>query len=303
MYLRLLGRTPQVLLDITDAAGAGGGAGASSPAPSGGSPTSAPPSSGASGGAPQSLPSGQGTGTGSPADNGPVPWDRFNDVNSRYNAVKWAEGQDATTVKQATDLWNWFDTDPEGAYNFITSELTRGGHLKPQQQQAPPPPPQAPSYLHDPRTGRPLPDRRVADTGELFYSAAQADRLVDWNREQVEARIKPLEAERELTQTRQQAQQQLDEAAKWPHFNSHQRAIFNEMRRDRRLSLEGAYNRVVLPKMRELERKAIQDELQQKVAATTSNPASASPATGEKLSKVPLRDLFRREMQKRGFGR
>ena len=71
------------------------------------------------------------------------------------------------------------------------------------------------------------------------------------------------------------------------------------MERDQRLSLEGAYRRVVFPKLRQLERAAIVSETQQKAKASTVNPGAAGAGTTVDASKLSWEDTFRREYAKR----
>ena len=81
----------------------------------------------------------------------------------------------------------------------------------------------------------------------------------------------------------------------WAHFPQFAKDILSELQKDKRLSLEGAYRRIVVPKIKELERKAMADELRRNVNAGSRNPASSSPMTHEEESKLPMSELLRRE--------
>lgn len=281
------------------AAGAGGAGGApSGGSPSGGSPPSSPAGSGSSSAGASGQP-GSGSGSpASPANQGPVPWDRFNEVNTKYGALSWAEGLDKDRVDQASRLYDWFDQDPEGAYEYLTGLMKRQNRL-PAAAAAPAAPR---NYPADQSTGRPLPDRIISETGEQLYSAQQTGRLIDWAMERLEQRLKPLESLTGNFQARSEAQQAIAEAeASWPYFKDHVEAIFTELNKDKRLSLEGAYRRVVMPKIRQLERETVLTEMRTRSNASTTNPASASAPQTEDLTKLPLRELLRREMTKRGF--
>jgi hypothetical protein len=148
----------------------------------------------------------------------------------------------------------------------------------------------------------------VTETGQRLYSAEQAQRLSDWVMDQVDARLKPLEEFRGTTtvtmQARSEAQRQIAEAERtWPYFNEFASQINQELAKDKRLSLEGAYRRVVVPQIRTRERAALVTEMRSRGNGTTSNPNAPAPARTEDMKKLPIKELFRREMQKRGMGR
>lgn len=287
------------------AAGAGGGGSPSGGAPSGGSPSPTVPSgSGSSPAGASGQPGAGGGSPASPANTGPVAYERFDEVNKKYGALSWAESYDKDTVEQATRLYQWFDQDPQGAYEYLTGLMKRQGHLPATAAQ--PPARTQPTFRADPNTGRPLPDRFIQETGEQLYSGEQTSRLIDWAVQRLEDRLKPLEAASQGYQARSEAQQHIAEAeANWPFFKEHVEAIFSELNKDRRLSLEGAYRRVVVPKIRTLERDAVLKEMQTRSTAGSGsvNPGSQAAPVTEDLTKLPLRELLRREMTKRGFTR
>lgn len=282
------------------AAGDSGG-GSTTGTPSGGSPppssTTPPPS----GGQPASTAAGAGGDQPSP---GPVDYNRFKEVNDRAQKTSWAEQYDPDEVTQATQLYRWFDRDPQGAYEYLTGIMKRSGVIK----DAPVSPPSGRSdSLTEPQTGRPLPDILIQETGQRLYSAEQAQRLMEWTEQRIDSRLKPLEertaATQAETQARNDARSQIQDAEKnWPSFNDFAEDIFTELQKDRRLSLEGAYRRVVVPKIRQQERAAVIQEMRGKGNAGTGNPAGTSPASTVETQKLPLRELFRREMVKRGIG-
>jgi hypothetical protein len=199
--------------------------------------------------------------------------------------LKWAESHDPAKVDQATKLWDWFDTDPEGAYEYLTGVMRRGGILKEPTRQSSNQPP-APHT--DPRTGRPLPDIVIQETGQRFYSAEQADKLLDWQENRINQRIAPLEGERVRTQAHAEAQQMLQEASTWDGFDDNVQEIYALMGKDKRLS-----------------RDAVIAEMRGKATAGSGsiNPGAAGPQSTEETRKLPLKELFKREMQKRGLGR
>jgi hypothetical protein len=284
-------------------AGDSGAGGTGTGTPGGGSPTSGTTDP-AAGGSPAS------TGTGQSGDNntpGPVDYARFKEVNDKYAKLTWAESHDQNEVDQATRLYRWFDTDPEGAYEYLTGVMRRQGHLKAPAQPASQVPQGADPRLFDRNTGKPLPDIIIQETGQRLYSADQQEKLNEWYENRIDTRLKPLEERTQATladqQARQNARAEIQDAERnWPHFNDFAEAIFGELQKDRRLSLEGAYRRVVVPKIKELERTAVIQEVRGKANAGTSNPGTGSPAGGVDESKLSLKELFKREMSKRGMG-
>ena len=222
---------------------------------------------------------------------GPVPYDRFNDVNTRYNDLRWAEQYDPRRVQQHWQFFQWLDSDPEGAYRYLGDYLGREGRLRPSQPQ-------------QSAEARPQPDVVIPETGQKFYSADAAEKLAEWMaRQQVtplEQRLKSLETNDLQRHSQATAQSILAEAMTWPHFKEHQREILTEMERDGRLSVEGAYNRVVLPKLRQLERAAVLKEIQAKSRASTVSPGHVTATQSKPTQRESWTSLFRREMAKRG---
>ena len=262
---------------------AGDSGGASSPG--GGSPTATATLEPSSAGA-LSQPSGDASST-----PGPVPYDRFSEVNTKYTGLKWAEGLDQSQVHQQRQFFQWLDADPEGAFKYMEDYLTRQGALKRQ----------AGGQTAD---ERPKPDIVVPETGQKFYSAEAAERLAQWEAKQatqpMDQRLQRIEASEAQSRANARAQSQLAEAKTWPYFEEHQKEVLKAMESDHRLSLEGAYNRTVLPKLKQLERQAVLNEINQKSHASTHNPGSQTAAQGQPASKTSWSDLFKRELAKRG---
>lgn len=283
------------------AAGAGSplpsGSGGGSPSPS--SPGSQLPSAGSQSqtpGAPGSPSPNQ-----SPANQGPVPYERFSEVNTKYNNLSWAEQYDRQQTEEAHRLYSWLDTDPQGAYEYLTGLMKRQGYL-PEPQRPPSANGQQPQGLQG-SDGRPLPDILIQETGQRLYSAEQAEKLLDWKMQSLDSRFKPLEGMHSSQQARAEAQSMIADAERnWPHFSDHAELIFKELQKDRRLSLEGAYRRVVVPELKKLERQAVMQELRDKGNAGTINPGSPPALSSDDEKKLPMKELFRREMQKRGLG-
>lgn len=281
----------------------GAGAGTGTPPPSGAPPSPTPSPSSTP---PAGAPSGTGTpGTGAPAE-GPVEYTRFKEVNDKYSSLRWAEEHDPQEVGEAVQLRRWFDQDPQGAYEYITGLMKRGGYIN---DPAPHPSPGGGSgtpQFTDPSTGRPLPDIVIRETGQRFYSAEQAEALVDWKASQLDTRLKSIEGRQTVSQAQAEARSILNEAQRtWEGFNDYAEDIFNEMRRDKRITLETAYRRIVVPKLGQLKREALMREAQDKAAGGTGNinPGAPAPTSTTDLRKLPLSELFRREMQRQGYGK
>ena len=266
-------------------------AGDSSGSPSGtvgGSPTTTAP--------PESSSAATTVQPGTEADSspkGPIPYERFEEVNRKYGALSWAEGLDGDHVRQQTQFFQWLDSDPEGAFRYMQDYLTRAGALKPRRA--------APT----PDEERPQPDVVVPETGQKFYSADAAEKLTRWIAKQtaspLEQRLQSIEAQHVQGQAATRARTQLaDAVATLPHFVEHQKDILAAMEKDSRLGLEGAYNRVVVPKLRQLERDAILKEIQQKAHAGTVDP-SRTGGTGQATpgKRLGFAEAFRREFTRR----
>jgi len=296
----------------------GTGAPSGSGAPPGGTPSGGAPGSTPASGAPGAQSQGGGQGNppganGSPANNGPVDYARFAEVNGKYDAVRWAEGLDPVSAQEAQNLWNWFDSDPDGAYTYLTNVMERAGRLPGQgrggrggQQGQGQGQQQRQDYPAAP-DGRPLPDIPLEGGGAL-YSAAQAERLVEFRAQALEERLSRIEGNTVQQETRQAARGVLQDAeTNWPGFKDNLPAIHAEMNRDRRLSLDGAYRRIVVQggKLREFHRTELANEMRQGAGAGqgSGNPANNGAPHSSELSKLPLKELLRREMQRVGIGR
>lgn len=211
---------------------------------------------------------------------------------------------DQATASEAMKLWDWFDSDPEGAYEYMTGIMRRTGRLQGgghQQQGGGQPNP----FIH-PQTGQPLPDVRL-DNGQTFYSGPQLERLMEWRDAQQDQRLKRLEGQHTAQAARAEARTQLQTAeAQWPQFKENIEAIFDALKADRRLSLEGAYNRVVVQggKLETFYRTRMGEELRTNGQAGqgNQNPQGGAPTHTVELSKLPMKELFRREMRRRGLG-
>lgn len=156
----------------------------------------------------------------------------------------------------------------------------------------------------------PQPDEQLAD-GSMVYSLKGLAARDEWVARQVEARaIKaaedriaqryaPIEQQWQQEQRRQQAipiiQKQIAEARQWPGFVDAEAEIIEVLKADPNISLDGAYRKVVVPKIqaqvaaaqpdRDKMRQEILEELRKKptsTAAPTSQVKPTAPAAGKR---------------------
>lgn len=277
----------------------------------------ASPASGSSGSAsavvqrpsPAGASSSDATGTSGVDDSQPVPFTRFKEVNDKYTRLKWAEDfgdAEPETIRAQVALAKWANDDPRGFYEYYSSQLRANGYIQEPQQ----PRTNGNGHAQEPQ-GPPQPDYRDPQSGLTVYSADQAQKLVQYYVGQVESkfeqRLAPTEkflgSARVQMRARNEASQILGEAAKWPHFDSNKPAIFDEMRKNPRMSLETAYRRVVIPTLESRARQEVIASTEAKTGATTISPSSAQGHGREDLTKLSFGKLVRREFQKRGIGR
>jgi len=152
--------------------------------------------------------------------------------------------------------------------------------------------------------GRPAPDLDLGN-GYRTYSPQGLEQLLDWQAQQLEARLsqryQPLEDSHRQQQIVSEAGQrvtaQLNDAVTWPGFEQHASEILALLQKDtsdaraqgRRpmLTLDAAYRQVVLPKLmttREAQRAELMKEIQQ---APTSTAAPAAGAAGTAAAGTP----------------
>lgn len=142
----------------------------------------------------------------------------------------------------------------------------------------------------------PQPDQKLPD-GSMVYSMDGLKSLLAWQQNQIEAkaqaeiakattdlstRYKGMEeqwkAQQIINEAAPKVQAQINEARTWPLFNENEAEITKALQADRNLSLEGAYRKVVFPKITS-DRNKIREEVLKEVAKApkaTSAPASVS---------------------------
>jgi hypothetical protein len=122
---------------------------------------------------------------------------------------------------------------------------------------------------------------------------------------QLDQRLAPIERTIGSAQVQQRAAAEAariyqDAMKNWEGFSEHQAQIFDAMRKDGRLSVEGAYRRIVLPVLKDRHRQELLKELEQKSGASTESPASQRP-TSVDTTKRSLKENFRAEFRRRGW--
>lgn len=141
----------------------------------------------------------------------------------------------------------------------------------------------------------PQPNRKLTD-GSEFYDMEGLQKLLDWQTRQVEKRVTqqlesrvserygPIEQEwrrnQQIAQVMPIIEQQIAEARTWPLFSENEPAIIEALQKDQRLSLEGAYRQIVVPKMtadKNRMRTEILDEIRRKPSATAAPATRTTP--------------------------
>lgn len=188
------------------------------------------------------------------------------------------------------------------AYRQIFSQLVQG-QTQPQQN----------APVQD---DMPQPDTRLSD-GSMVYSMEGLKALNAWNRAQarkevldeVGKRFGPIENEWKAQQRIQAVlpavQSQIETARKWPLFNENEGDIVKALQENEKLSLEGAYNKVVVPKLianRNKIREDVLAELKKAPVRSTSVPSGqtkASPVASRESRS--LEDIIAGSLKEKGL--
>ena len=162
----------------------------------------------------------------------------------------------------------------------------------------------------DPDGDMPQPDYELAD-GSKVYSMDGLKQLNAWNRtkareeartevlSEIEKRFGPIEQSFQAHQAFQElapkVNAQIQEARTWPMFNENEAEITQALQQDRLLSLEGAYRKIVFPKITADRSKMREDLLREiksapRSTAAPSRPVRSTPTPGGKRS---LEDIIR----------
>jgi hypothetical protein len=243
---------------------------------------------------------------------GAIPVERVKKIiaNARHKAAtevegrfSWAKDVDPEQFSEHQKILGWLDTDPIGFHNFVQGQLkTDPRYASHFTREEPQPDPE------------PKPDLMLED-GTLMYSPDRLKEVITWRERQWQAdmdkRLSPLEkafqSASEQASGIRKAQEVLSDAKTWPGFEENMTDIRTLMEADKRVTLESAYRRVVVPKLqakdRELRdslRKEILNELKQKPAASTEVPGRVAPVTPESFKGKSTEDVMRSVLAEMG---
>lgn len=232
------------------------------------------------------------------AEPGPVPYKRFQEVNTERTKFKqdleryaWAQGIEPEHGQSIAQFVQALRSDPVGT---LLTELQTIAQADPERAQA------VRSFaarmLNQGRGQaapaadlEPEPDLQAGD-GTLVYSAQQLKAWNEWNKRQLQAdfakQVQPLQqfaAQEQAQRMRADIQAKAtqwaqDTYAQWsqrPHFAEH-RAEIGALMRDRQIGVGEAYAEIlatkVLPTLSAQEQRKTVDAMTSKVAAGTTNP-------------------------------
>lgn len=273
------------------------------------------------------------TDAGSPATRGPVPYERFSEINTRMQAAEkrakeieaehaalaWAKGIDRKAV---SDTFNWRAQSLADLPGFVRDLIAQAPADRLPQLRSE----FARQLATRPAETEPQPDLQT-DTGQPVYSARQLAAWQDWRdrkaQTELDKRLAPLQAElnqgrqdRERVQSHAKAQtfaaNTMKDAADWPHFTANVKAIAQEFAKqpvgrnetDEQLSLYRAYvavmKRDVFPAIDSSAETRVLANLKTKALASTEHPgrATASLTPGRPKS---LGDALRQEATRAGW--
>lgn len=267
------------------------------------------------------------TDAGSPANRGPVPYDRFSEVNARMQAAEkrakendaylWAKGLDQRIVTETVQWRAKALSDPDRFIRDVYTQATPAMQAKFRKEFG-----GAPA----PADQEPQPDLQT-DTGQPVYSAKQQAAWMEWRDQRQQAafdqRLAPLQAElnrgkeeRARVESKAKAQtfatSTVKDAAEWPGFTDHVVAIGEELSRmplatseaEEALFLSRAYmtvyRRDVLPGLHKSAEERAIATMQTKAAAGSAHPGRATTAPNPNKPKT-LGEALRREADKAGW--
>lgn len=153
----------------------------------------------------------------------------------------------------------------------------------------------------------PQPDVDIGN-GQRSYSVEGLNKLLAWQAQQVEQKVTQRFAPMEQQWKSQAMQSQaaasvkaaIDDARQWPGFTEHEADVLQALRADRKMSLEAAYRKVVLPKL-QADRTKMREELlaELKTKPTTTSVPTPSPATPTPKTRTTA-DIAREILAKGG---
>jgi hypothetical protein len=240
-----------------------------------------------------------------------LPFSRVKAITA--NARKKAIAEQEAAIKAHTDTIGGYEkrlqdiaaveqvmfNDPRQFVTMLSTipgyrELLGGG--QPQTQGAP---------AQAPQNGMPQPDVRLPD-GSGTYSTAGLQQLLNWQAQQVEAKVSqryaPIEqqfaAHQRITQELPKVKALVAEARTWPMFAENEPAILKELQGAPGTSLDVAYRKVVFPKVqagRDAMRAEILAEINQQPTSTSLPQGGAAAAI---VSDLPLHDQIKAALKR-----
>jgi len=169
----------------------------------------------------------------------------------------------------------------------------------------------------DPSGDMPQPDQDLED-GSKVYSLEGLKKLLEWNAAQTESRVtskyetklKEIEdryspvvtdwnERRRIEATLPTIRKKLEEARTWVLFNESEAEILEALQKDQSLSLEGAYNKVVFPKLiseRNSVRKEVLAELKSAPASTSVPSRVASKPSSQSGGARSLEEIIKEQV-------
>jgi len=239
---------------------------------------------------------------------GPVPYERFTEVNTRMKASedRWRKAEegfgeilrmDPQSIRGMLAWYKQAGADPAAFATELINNLASDERYRPQVAS------QAARILGSLRgvtpkeAPEPQPDL-VAENGEQVFSAKQLRAWQEWNSQKSSAAmetrlaeaLKPLaelrqqqQAAKVRTQVDQQASQQYQQAQQWHGFKDHESEIAAAFDANPSWDLKDAYLHVlhtkILPTLPAQAKAQVVADLQSKAAASTMNPANATRPT------------------------
>lgn len=231
---------------------------------------------------------------------GPIPFARHKEVldNARKEYEWLQQYGDTHSVRQKLDILTRAEQDPAAfARQFVAAANLNPAELFALQQQAA----QAPAAPE-----KPAPDV-LLENGQMVYSDAQLQKLLEWQQDSLLSRINqdiaPIKQQAAMAQLSEQAtqtaKQELAAASNWPGFADAKKDIADFLRANPRATLRDAYIHVVPARLAEQAKAAETQgyqkaltELQTKAGAASAPAPRASGNAAPDTSRMSFRELL-----------
>lgn len=152
----------------------------------------------------------------------------------------------------------------------------------------------------------PQPDVDIGN-GQRSYSVEGLNKLLAWQAQQTEARVvqrfAPIEqqwkSQAMQTQAAASVKAMIEDARQWPGFTEHEAEVLQALRADRKMSLDAAYRKVVLPKL-QADRNKLREELLAEIKAKPTTTSVPTPAPATPTPKTRTTEDIAREIIAKG---